>query len=726
MNDKIIIAVNVGIFLIAVFGLVFALLAYFGKNENDDSSEIDDIISEKSITISNIKSDVVETGQVITSEILGQNIDTEVNSVAVSKDGNVKFGSNVVMNMFDVEEVGLISTENAKISSLQTSGLLLTHKDGLISTSTINSENVVTVEGEETITNKTLTNPVLNSPVLNNSGLITLPEGPEVLVALNTIDILKNKTLNGVTMTGTLALGNNSISVDDNKIVTSTELSYNSGVTSSIQTQLNSLQSGIVWIPSSKAATTEVIIGTYDNTNATITGTASLAAIDGVNLEIDDILLVKTQDNKLENGVYVVTSITNPFILTRSSKMRTDSNAAGRALFVQQGTLNGDTSWLVTSDSNSDVVGTDALEFSQISGSGSFTGGDGIDIVSNEISVDSSVVKSTGFQTLTNKTLVKPMVDGVLEISNKYETEQAVITDFAGGAQGYDRKSMQGFRFEILKSMRITNFTQNVRYWSSNSVRNVGLWTLDGRFLTSASSSRNSLPIIGNFRVFDAVNIDIEPGTYILGTSCVALEDFVNSAQTGINSEITNVSGLNRLTDSFQVPTVPAGGTFPNNSMVGGTTFNFELIDEGTVKSENLTFPQQVSNTLSGILPNTKMLFQTAIPLYKRGQMVTYGQIKGVGQVFPTKTDDSQNVIGISTTDGVSGAFQPIIINGVTNVLLTDGVSVSMGDSLGVDWTAGNGRANLWTSGRGFLGIALNSNTSLTDNFVLCLLKSSN
>lgn len=136
---------------------------------------------------------------------------------------------------------------------------------------------------------------------------------------------------------------------------------------------------GIDWKPSVRAAT---------SANITLSGTQT---IDGVAVIAGDRVLVKAQTTGSENGIYVVAA--GAWVRSTES----DANAevtAGLAVFVSEGTVAGNTSWVLTTD-DPIVVGTTALSFTQMSGSSSGEtntasnqGATGVGVFDNKVGVD--------------------------------------------------------------------------------------------------------------------------------------------------------------------------------------------------------------------------------------------------------------------------------------------------------------------------------------------------
>jgi hypothetical protein len=107
-------------------------------------------------------------------------------------------------------------------------------------------------------------------------------------------------------------------------------------------------------------------------------------SVDGVTLATNDRVLVKNQSTASENGIYTVNATGAP---TRATDF--DSTAevtAGAFTFVEEGTVNGDSGFVLTTDGTI-TVGTTDLVFAQFSGTGQITAGAGLTKSGNTIDV---------------------------------------------------------------------------------------------------------------------------------------------------------------------------------------------------------------------------------------------------------------------------------------------------------------------------------------------------
>ena len=129
-----------------------------------------------------------------------------------------------------------------------------------------------------------------------------------------------------------------------------------------------------------------------DSVRAATTAAGTLASdfvngdtIDGVSLATGDRILIKNQADGSENGIYTVKASGAP---DRATDYDANSEVTpGAFSFVEEGTVNADTGWVLTND-GSITVGTTALTFTQFSGAGLITAGDGLGKSGNTLSVN--------------------------------------------------------------------------------------------------------------------------------------------------------------------------------------------------------------------------------------------------------------------------------------------------------------------------------------------------
>lgn len=99
---------------------------------------------------------------------------------------------------------------------------------------------------------------------------------------------------------------------------------------------------------------------------------------DGVTLNDGDRVLLKEQTSAVENGIYDAVTATDPTTWVRSADADEDSEvASGMFTFVEEGTTNGGSSFIVTTD-DPITVDTTAITFSQFASAGEILGGDGL------------------------------------------------------------------------------------------------------------------------------------------------------------------------------------------------------------------------------------------------------------------------------------------------------------------------------------------------------------
>jgi len=97
---------------------------------------------------------------------------------------------------------------------------------------------------------------------------------------------------------------------------------------------------------------------------------ASLSVLDDINLAHKDRVLLAAQNNPAHNGIYAWNSITGKLIRASDA----DSNlevSSGLRVFVEEGTINGQTYWTLTTP-GSITLGTTGLTFTRENRVGNF------------------------------------------------------------------------------------------------------------------------------------------------------------------------------------------------------------------------------------------------------------------------------------------------------------------------------------------------------------------
>ena len=236
--------------------------------------------------------------------------------------------------------------------------------------------------------------------------------------------------------------------------ISNTEFGYLNGVSSAIQTQIDT-----------KAATTYVddaVAGlrTRIIAEAATTGNIDLTAdlengdtIDGVTLVTGDRVLVKDQSTASQNGLYTVVSSGTA---SRDTQFNTIDELSGQMIVVNQGTANDNKIFLCTTN-NTASLGSDSITYNVITPSnvGTVTSIGIADAGAGEITVGNTPITSNGNITLAinsiadtklgtistaNKVSLTALnIDGGSDIGADLTTSDLIIVD--DGAGGTNKKA---------------------------------------------------------------------------------------------------------------------------------------------------------------------------------------------------------------------------------------------------------------------------------------------
>jgi len=146
-----------------------------------------------------------------------------------------------------------------------------------------------------------------------------------------------------------------------------------------------------------------------ESVRAATTGNITLSntqTIDGVALSNGDRVLVKDQTNAVQNGIYIVSS--GAWVRAEDADEPTEVTA-GLFVFVESGTSNADSGFVLTTDSPL-TVGTDALSFVQFSGAGQIIAGAALTKTGNQLDVQ--VAAAGGIEIAADALQLKSSVAG--------------------------------------------------------------------------------------------------------------------------------------------------------------------------------------------------------------------------------------------------------------------------------------------------------------------------
>jgi hypothetical protein len=288
--------------------------------------------------------------------------------------------------------------------------------------SALTDADFATIAGTETLTNKTLTSPVVTGLTLNDANIvfegatandhettltvtdptadrtITLPDATGTVALAG--DVL---ALAGGTMSGAIAMGTNKIT----GLGTPTD-----STDAATKGYVDTAVVGIDWKASVRAATTSDLDISTDLENGD--------AVDGVTLTTGDRVLVKNQSTGSQNGIYIVSA-------SGAASRSTDADSgtevtANFAVFVEEGTVNADSGFTLTNN-GAITIGTTALVFTQFTGLGQVTAGDGLTKTGNTLNVAAGTGISITGDAVTN--------EGVVSITG---TADQVVTSASTGA----------------------------------------------------------------------------------------------------------------------------------------------------------------------------------------------------------------------------------------------------------------------------------------------------
>ena len=456
--------------------------------------------------------------------------------------------------------------------------------------------------------------------------------------------------------------GAGSVSVESAKI---TNLATpTSDADAATKAYVDSVAEGLDIKESVKVATTAALPAvTYDNgasgVGATLTADANgaLAAIDGVTVSATTTrLLIKNQSSALQNGIYVVTTVGDAgtaFVLTRSGDMDGSpaSEIPGAFVFVEEGTTNADAGFVCTTNAPV-TMGSTAINFTQFSGAGAITAGDGlsktgdtldvnVDDVTTAIVADAVVVKTSANLTTPN-----------IGVANGDSFTASGTVSATGNITGGN----------LTTGGDVTTVTVTASGAIAGSTTITATGNVAGGNLTTANAMDSAtINTTGEATLASAIVSDLTSGRVVLAGTAGAIEDSGNFTFDGSTAAVTGaITASTTITATGNVAggNITTGGAMEATGLISsGST----ITATGNVAGGNLTTAGQVAadnaDITNGITAGTTI---TATGNVAGGNITTGGKVDATGAITGATVTGGNITLN---TDSIDSAGTAITLN---------------------------------------------------------------
>ena len=431
-----------------------------------------------------------------------------------------------------------------------------------------------------------------------------------------------------------------------------------------------------------QAASAANIVATYNNgtagVGATLTTASASLVVDGHTVANGDRILVMSQTDNTQNGIYTVSGVGTAVILTRATDADTGSELASAFVFVRNGTIYANTGWTQTTNPPI-TIGTSAIVWAQFSGAGSYTAGAGLTLTGGSFSVNTDGATT--------------YVDGSNDIAVKSSaTANQVLVSQGSGSAAWGALSLSNSN-SVTGTLSIGNGGTNNNNFTANSIiitNGTGQTMTDTgtgsayQVLVSGADG-NGAPYFSNIHLDQSAAV----GSSILGLA----NGGTNTALTAVAGAVTYSTGsalaLTSAGTSGQI--LQSNGTsapsFVNVSSVATTAVDnvgagagqiFRDITSGTINLRTLNAgSNKISINTDTSLSNTVSIdvVEANLTLDNIGGILSTGK-GGTGQDFSTLA--ANNLIYTDAT----GVFAALPIDPYFQGLLTDSSAPAVQTSL--------------------------------------------
>lgn len=211
--------------------------------------------------------------------------------------------------------------------------------------------------------------------------------------------------------------------------------------------------------------------------NITLSGLATQAGGDWPStLTAGDRVLVKNQTNQAENGIYAASATG----WTRTADMNNWAEVPGAFTFIEDGATLSSTGWVTTAGSTG-TIGVTNMPWTQFSGAGTYTAGNGLQLISNAFSVklngtsldasSSGLRISTTYAGQTSITTLGTIGTGTWEATDVAVLHGGTGASDAAGARANLSAAVLGANNDITSMSAITGAIATPTYIDFNSTQ---------------------------------------------------------------------------------------------------------------------------------------------------------------------------------------------------------------------------------------------------------------
>ena len=386
--------------------------------------------------------------------------------------------------------------------------------------------------------------------------------------------------------------------------------------------------------------------------NITLSGLGTQAGGEWTStLSAGDRILVKSQGTAADNGIYVASASQ----WSRAADMNTWAEVPSAFTFIQKGATLADTGWVCTSDPGG-TLGVTAINWTQFSGSGGYTAGNGLQLIGNQFSV------------LANGTTLNVSSSGV-KISDTYPG-QTSITTLGTIATGTWNGDTIGVNYG---GTGATTFTAGYLKASGTTA-----------FTTTATIPNTDITGLGTMSTQNANNVAITGGSAAVGTlKTLGLTGYLygndtNAVTASTTIPNTAITGLGTMSTQNANSVAITGGTATGLTNLGADYLQLNVSAGATYAYGKLYWSS--TGTLNvGLDGGSSLVMPVGEVLYTYGKAssaISVGQViiktgvvgaSGVIEFGPSTAGitDGNAIVGIACEPIASGSFGRVVNHGV-------------------------------------------------------------